>query len=260
MTIFVVSPMKTDDIIKVMNEHRSIRFFKPIQPDLQIIHNAIKIAQRAPTACSGQMYSFIIINDSKILLELSERVKSSVLKRAPLAIIGCADVYRLKELVSLADGTLTMEPYTALLQATIDTSLAFQNLNLYLEAQGLGTCFIGSILSYSDEIIDLLKLPPLTLPIAGLAIGYPDENPPKRPRIATELIMHHNFYSQPTKAALIDAITYMSTLLEQEGYYKKYANKENYTWKDHLKSKFGGKWMKNIETHLKKSLQMQFKL
>ena len=60
----------------------------------------------------------------------------------------------------------------------VDIGLALDYLVLSAHGFGLGTCPIGLVASYNDEVKDVLSIPENKNVIIGVALGYPDwENP-----------------------------------------------------------------------------------
>jgi nitroreductase len=60
----------------------------------------------------------------------------------------------------------------------VDVGLALGYLALTAHEFGLGTCPIGLISAYEDEIKDLLNIPENKNVVIGMALGYPDWNVP----------------------------------------------------------------------------------
>jgi nitroreductase len=58
----------------------------------------------------------------------------------------------------------------------VDIGLALGYLVLVAHELGLGTCPIGLITAYEDEIKDLLNIPENKNVVIGVALGYPDGN------------------------------------------------------------------------------------
>ena len=54
-------------------------------------------------------------------------------------------------------------------------------------------------------IIDTLELPPLTMPVATITLGWPDEQPPLTDRLPVDAIIHDEVYRSYTPQR-IDAI------------------------------------------------------
>jgi nitroreductase len=122
---------------------------------------------------------------------------------------------------------------------------------------GYDICFCGSCGDKPEEIIEALALPPMVMPLTGLAIGKATEDPPIRPRLPTNMILHLEKYRTYSSEELNAGIEHMSEKLVAEGYYEKYSGRENYGWRDHMKNKFGGKWLNIIERRRWKALQNQ---
>ncbi len=235
---------------------KSIRKFKSDPVPRSIIENAIKIAQRAPTSCSGQQYSFIWVTDAKKKEQLASTC-SKLINKAPELIVPCVDMRRLSQFVESAGSTLKEGPLTALVIGYTDTVLAATFFMLALESYGLGSCCLGSFQSKAGQVAEILGLPSGVLPTFGIVFGYPAENPPPRPRISPSLILHENAYRDPTDSDLAESIMMMNRL-KHERYYVKYAGKDpNYGWNDHLVHKWGGEWLKEVEQELLNSLKKQ---
>ncbi|EFR30494.1 nitroreductase family protein [Eremococcus coleocola] len=79
-------------------------------------------------------------------------------------------------------------------QGAVDARLAAQNMVNAIEADGLGTVFLGLILNDPQAVIDLLALPQLTFPILGLGFGYPDDQPDLKPRISLKFKVGEKAY------------------------------------------------------------------
>jgi nitroreductase len=63
----------------------------------------------------------------------------------------------------------------------VDIGVALGYFVLAAHEFGLGTCPIGLITAYEDEIKDLLNIPENKNVVIGVALGYPDgENPINR--------------------------------------------------------------------------------
>jgi hypothetical protein len=129
-----------------------------------------------------------------------------------------------------------------------DAGLMAQNMALAAESMGYGTCFCGSCGDRPEEIAKALNLPPLVMPLTGLAIGKATEDPPVRPRLHSSLVHHRDIYKDYTEDELNDGIDKMDRQLQDEGYYQKYSKRDpGFGWRNHMAGKFGGKWLNIIE-------------
>jgi nitroreductase len=246
-------------IIDLIFKHRSVRRFDPEFdiPD-EHISSIITAGQQASTSCTGQMYSVIEISK-----KLREKVYSSCGKQqfvrdASFFCIILLDLHRLRRIVELCDGENPTWNLTSILIGTFDAGLMAQNMALTAESLGYDLCFCGSCGDNPEQLIDLLSLPDHTFPLTGLAIGRGLENPPIRPRLPASLVHHIDKYNQTPDQDLQKGIEYMSLKLNEEGYYRNYTTRpDGYQWRDHMRNKFGGKWLNDVEKRRRMALKKQ---
>lgn len=65
-----------------------------------------------------------------------------------------------------------------------------QNALTAAESLGLGGVYIGGIRNNIESVTELLKLPKHVLPLFGLCLGWPADNPDLKPRLPAELVVH----------------------------------------------------------------------
>ena len=75
-----------------------------------------------------------------------------------------------------------------------DACLMAQNVVNAAESLDLGTVYLGSILNDPVIMCGLLKLPKLTFPVLGLAIGYPNQEPQIKPKMEMKYRVFENSY------------------------------------------------------------------
>ncbi|SUG89245.1 oxygen-insensitive NADPH nitroreductase [Salmonella enterica subsp. enterica] len=75
-----------------------------------------------------------------------------------------------------------------------DTAMMGQNALTAAESLGLGGVYIGGIRNNIESVTELLKLPKHVLPLFGLCLGWPADNPDLKPRLPAELVVHENQY------------------------------------------------------------------
>lgn len=73
-----------------------------------------------------------------------------------------------------------------------DATIALQNVVVAAESLGLGTVYLGEVLS--KDLRQILGTPEYVFPAGLVAIGYPDEAPDLRPRLPLEAVVHRNGY------------------------------------------------------------------
>lgn len=141
---------------------RSIRKYKPEKIKDSEITKLLEAAMSAPSAGNQQIWHFIVVEDKKKLVEVTNfHPHSQMLKGASHAIVVCAD--------------LENEVYPG--YWIQDCAAAVQNILLAANAQGIGSCWLG-ITPRQDRIDGakvLFNLPENVQPLAIISLGYPDE-------------------------------------------------------------------------------------
>ena len=70
-----------------------------------------------------------------------------------------------------------------LLLGVVDTAMMAQNALTAAESLGLGGVYIGGLRNNIEAVTKLLKLPQHVLPLFGLCLGWPADNPDLKPRL-----------------------------------------------------------------------------
>ncbi|MCD6244347.1 MAG: nitroreductase family protein [Candidatus Korarchaeota archaeon] len=166
------------NFLQFLVSRRSIRKFKdkPVPDDL--ILRILDAARFAPSAKNSQPWEFIIVKD-RILKEKIGKIHkwASPLLGAPLAIVVACN--------------REASPTSYL----VDCANATMYIMLAAHALGLGTVWIQSLRNV-EEIQELLKLPEKLIPVAILAVGWPDESPSPKRRKELKEIVHLDKYGR----------------------------------------------------------------
>jgi len=197
------------DLIKIIEERKSIRAFRPDAVPKEKIEEILKLSIKAPSAINLQPWEFIVVSG-----EEKNRLSRRLLKAYREKRISCApgNVKPLpKTFGKRGAKTLQMmipffeqmgvdpnqfinegscnfygAPVAILIclddsfpkERLIDIGVILGYFILVSHRFGLGTCPIALITAYEDEIKDLLNIPESKRVIIGIAIGYPDYNVP----------------------------------------------------------------------------------
>lgn len=157
--------------MSLIQQRRSIRKYSDRVIETEKIDLIVEAALRAPSSRGFNPWRFIVINDPKLLSELSRSKPhgASFLKNAGLGIVVCADTARTDVWVE-------------------DASIASIYLHLVATSLGLGSCWIqirkrmhDDNISASDYICKLLEIPDGIAVEAIIAMGYPAEEKKPHP-------------------------------------------------------------------------------
>lgn len=158
--------------LAMIQKRRSIRKYQKRTIEPEIITQLIEAGLRAPSSRDLNPWEFIVIDDPVLLgiLALCKPHGSLFLRNAPLGIVVCADSSRSDVWIE-------------------DTSIAVTFIQLLAESIGLGSCWIQVRERMRDKsktaeeyIQEILHIPGHLKVEAIIAIGYPAEELPPRPR------------------------------------------------------------------------------
>ena len=86
------------------------------------------------------------------------------------------------------------EHLDAFFNATVDAAIALSAFVSAAELAGLGSCPISQIRDHVQKVDELLSLPDWVVPIAGLALGWPEAKEPLSPRLSLSATVHTDRY------------------------------------------------------------------
>jgi len=212
--------------IDLLRSHRSIRAFRD-QPITDEQREAIiAAAQSASTSSFIQCSSIIRITDRDLRLKLVELSggQQYVAEAAEFWVF-CADFNRHLQICPEAQ----LGRAEQLLLGCIDTALMAQNAMVAAESLGLGGVFIGGIRNHIAAVSKALELPKHVLPLFGMCLGWPDQEPDVKPRMPAQMLVHENRY-QPLDQTVLDQ--YDQQLLDY--YQQRDSNQRTDTWSAHI--------------------------
>ena len=178
----------SNPVIDCLLNHRSIRRFKPDPVPAGLLDEILRAGTRAASAGNLQAYSLVVIDDPDRLGKMTFG--------APLAIVALVDLYRLKRWFELNDAPFYFDQAVNVFIAYWDAVVALQNIVVAAEGLGLGTVYVGLVLS--KNVQEWLEAPEYVFPAGLLFIGHPDESPELRPRLPLDAVVHRNSYHVPT--------------------------------------------------------------
>ncbi|MUK90254.1 oxygen-insensitive NADPH nitroreductase [Ornithinibacillus sp. L9] len=224
-------------VIETILDHRSIRTFTKQQLTKEQIHLIVQSAQQASTSSYVMAYSIIGITDERIKEQLANISGQPYVKDNGHLFVFCADLHRIHQLASPEEKTAieeSLETTEQFMVAIIDTALAAQNACLAAESIGLGVCYIGSLRNDINRVNKILNLPPYVIPLFGLAVGYPNEQPEKKPRLPFDLVYHENEYNNQS---IYQSLQNFDKELNHY-YHNRSSNVRNDTWSDQMMRKY----------------------
>ncbi|MDP8268340.1 MAG: nitroreductase family protein [Candidatus Tenebribacter davisii] len=234
--------MISNPTIDVLMNHKSIRKYTDEVPSDEVIETIVKAGQQA--AFAGQLGSVIL-----------SRERSKHPFSAPLYFIICVDIHRMQKVMEKRDWKMISSDAAMLLFGMQDASYLAQNLVLAAESLGLGTCYLGFVPFMADNLIKKYNLPEKVFPMVGISVGYPDENPPIRPRYPLDFSCFDGKYPKFSDEQIEKAMKKMDEGYLAQDYYKngklmiklenereETFNEKTYSWTEHISRKWG-QWL-----------------
>jgi nitroreductase len=191
--------------IETMRSHRSIRKFKVKEIPDEMLETILTSAQCAATSNFVQAYTIIRVDDQQNRQAIAKLSGSQQwIIEAPVFLVFIADLNRLEAACRKHGKDMAAGYMEQFIVATVDTALIGQNTLLAAESMGLGGLFIGAIRNDPKKICDMLNIPQHAYPVFGMCLGYPDDQPPVKPRLPLETVFRKETYSAVDDDAVLD--------------------------------------------------------
>jgi FMN reductase [NAD(P)H] len=224
-------------VLETLLKHQSIRKYKNQPLEQEKLDLIIRAAQAAPNWCNGQHVSIIAVRDperKKIFAKLCNN--QEFISTCAVFLVFCSDFYRTSLAFEMHDNKILTEKFVSqvdtLLVGSHDVGITMENAIVAAESMGLGTVPIGSIRLHSLEVCKELNLPKYVIPICGLCIGYPDDNPGVKPRLPSKAVYFDEEY---------DTTSLKEKIAEYDAEYQAYlasrgSNERSSTWSKTISS------------------------
>lgn len=200
-----------------LNNRKSIRKYSSREVSSQLLTSLLKDAERTPTMGNLQLYSVVVTRDEEMKAKLAPaHFNQPMVTGAPVVLTFCADFRRTTLWAEDRKADPGYDNFLSFINAATDTLLYCQTFCNLAEESGLGTCFLGTTVYLPQLIIDTLKLPKLTFPVATITLGWPDEDPAQSDRLPVEAIMHEETYDDYTPEKIDKFYSYKESLAENK--------------------------------------------
>ena len=192
-----LSQVDISPLLKSILSRASVRKFikKPITKEILTL--LLASAQSAPSKSNLQQYSILVIQDTSIKTEISNLIGNTKWAlTAPVFLLFLADIRRNIKISSDRGYKHKNNNVDTFMNGVIDAALSMQSMVIASEAMGLGVCPISMIRNIIEEVKLICKLPKGVFPIAGLAVGWPDEKAPVSLRLPQDIVTHVDTYKE----------------------------------------------------------------
>jgi nitroreductase len=186
--------MNTLDLL--MN-HRSIRKFTEEPVTDEMVESIIRAGLFSATSSNLQGATVIRVrNPEKRTAIATLAGGQSYVETAGAFFVWCADLHRSSVACEMAEGSFVPGVTEHFIIAVVDCVIAAQSAVAASESLGLGICYIGGIRNDPAQMTELLELPDQVVPLFGMCIGWPDQNPDRKPRLPLSVTLKEDRYDE----------------------------------------------------------------
>ena len=168
--------------MNIFKSRRSIRKFTAEPIPQEVMTSILEDAMSGPSAMRRDPWEFIVINDKKMLADVSSFLPhGGLLQDAACGVVVCGDIKNAHD---------NSESY--MLQ---DVSAAIENLLLSAESRNIGSCWLG-VHPRRDRIEGISRyfsLPENIIPVAVIALGFKAETKAPETRYDKNKIHYNGF-------------------------------------------------------------------
>ncbi|AWW34820.1 oxygen-insensitive NADPH nitroreductase [Mannheimia bovis] len=176
--------------LETILSHRSIRKFTEQPISEEVFQTLINAGKAASSSNHLQCVSVIRVTDKQIRETLKAVSGMQYVVDCAEFLVFCIDFNKHKQLVPESQ----LEWAEVSIIGAVDTGIFAQNVLLAAESLGLGGVYIGALRNDIKRVSEALNLPEYCVPLVGMCLGYPAQDPDLKPRLPNTLICHTNQY------------------------------------------------------------------
>lgn len=188
--------MNSQPTLQTALAHRSIRKFTDEAISPELLNTLIQAAQMASTSSFLQNISVIRVADKAKRAKIREicanayqgKIGHHYVENCAEFLVYCIDATRHLHFAPDAQIDWT----EVLLVGAVDAGIFAQNLMITAESLGLGGVYIGSLRNDLNQVAEILNTPYGVVPMFGMCLGYPNQEPGQRPRLPVNVVMSEN--------------------------------------------------------------------
>ena len=187
---------------QLLMDHRSIRKYQDRPIPQEVMNRILECGCRASNTGNMQIYSIVVTQDPE---RKAEFAKCHFGQGASCGayITVCVDINRYHHWCRMNGCDEPYDNFLWLMSGTVDASLCAQNICVAAESEGLGFCYLGTVLYTAPQIAKVLNLPKGVVPVVTLSVGYPDQEQHLSERLPLEGVVHYETYKDYTDEDIV---------------------------------------------------------
>src|SRR5277367_3647906 len=194
-----------NEFIRRVMSRKTVRRYGDVIPGEDLLDLLVASALSASAKSDFQQASILRVTDPAKRSSIGALFPAMPwIGAAPVFFIFLGDARRLQRIGELRGKPVRNGTLEGFFNASIDAALAMQTMILCAESAGLGVCPISVIRNEVDKVAEILALPDLVFPVAGLCLGYPAVEGHVSLRLPRAVTTHTDRYDDHALAASID--------------------------------------------------------
>jgi FMN reductase [NAD(P)H] len=186
-------------------QRKTVRRYSDRMPDEALLDLLTACALSASAKSDFQQASILRLRDGDKRAAIGALFPAMPwIAKAPVFFVFLGDARRLHRVGELRGKPVANGTLEGFFNASIDAALAMQTMILCAESSGLGVCAISVIRNEADKVGEILGLPDLVFPVAGLCLGYPSGEGHVSLRLPRRVTTHTDRYDDSALVASID--------------------------------------------------------
>src|SRR5271154_4958602 len=166
--------VEDNDFIRRVISRKTVRDYSDSVPSDGLLDLLMAAALSASAKSDFQQASILRVRDAQKRAAIGALFPSMPwIGISPVFFVFLGDARRLQRIGQLREKPVRNGTLEGFFNATVDAALAMQTMILCAESVGLGVCPISVIRNEIDKIAEILELPDMVFPVAGLCLGHP---------------------------------------------------------------------------------------
>jgi nitroreductase len=197
--------VEDNDLIRRVLSRKTVRRYSEKTPSEELLDLLTACALSASAKSDFQQAAILHLRDPHKRAAMGALFPTMPwIGKAPAFFVFLGDARRLDRIGELRGKPVRNGTLEGFFNASIDAALAMQTMILCAESHGLGVCPISVIRNEVDKVAEILTLPDLVFPVAGLCLGYPAADGYVSLRLPRRLTTHIDSYDDSALAPSID--------------------------------------------------------
>ena len=186
----------SNETMRLLYERASCRSFLHKEVPRELLNEIIEAGIHAASGGNLQPYSIINITKEETKKALVEKCDiQPIVTNAPVNLLFCIDWRRTQRWAEASNAPyVATKSYEHFMIAFEDAIICAQNVCTAADSVGLGSVYIGTVISVLKEMKELFDLPEGVFPVVLLSLGYPTKYPEPAKKLGIEGIVHEDKY------------------------------------------------------------------